>query len=159
MERRETEIKREDDEGTVQERHVTSGPPANPPAPPTVMDDSSQVVSSFNPARRGVELIYLVFGIIVGLLLIRMVLKVLAANPAAGFASFVYGATNYFLAPFRNLLPTVGNGQSQLEMSAVVAVLVYMLIAWALARFIVIIFSRNISVSRSRRSGLRPRGN
>jgi len=158
MERRETEFESEDPEaGTVQhERYVTSGAPVGPPPP--VVSESSEVVSGLNPARRAVELIYLIFGVIVGLLIIRLVLKVLGANPAAGFTSFDYNSTAFFLAPFRNLLPAVGNSQSQLEMSVVVAVFVYLLIGWVLARLVMIIFARNVSIARSHRSGLRPRG-
>jgi hypothetical protein len=42
-------------------------------------------------------------------------------------------------------------------MSVVIAILVYALIAWALARFVAIVFYRNVTVSRRGR-GLRPRG-
>ena len=63
------------------------------------------------------------------------------------------------MAPFRNLLPVVSNGQSHLEMSVVIAIVVYTLIAWVLARLIIIMFARNVSVARrSRSTGLRPRG-
>ncbi|HEY1456534.1 MAG TPA: YggT family protein [Candidatus Dormibacteraeota bacterium] len=158
MERRD-EIVEDPVTGTVrEEHHVATGPavdPVAPVGPPTVA--SSEVVSSLNPARRAVEAIYLVFGIIVGLLVIRMVLKLLGANAAAGFANFIYGVTDFFLAPFRNLLPTVGNSQAQLEMSVVIAILVYLLIAWVLARVIMIAFSRNVSVSRSESTGSRRR--
>lgn len=157
MERRD-EIERDPVTGDVRERHVTTGPDAvDEPLAPAVAD-SSEVVSTFNPARRGVELIYLIFGVIVGLLLIRVVLKLLGANPAAGFTQFAYGVTDFFLAPFRNLLPTYSNGQAQLELSVVIAILVYMLIAWVLARLIMVLFARDVSVARSRRSRLRPRG-
>lgn len=140
-----------------EERHVvTQEPVAGSPVP--AVSDSTEFVSTFNPARRGVELIYLIFGVIVGLLVIRVVLKMLAANPAAGFSTFIYNVTAFFLAPFHNLLPTVVNGQSVLEMSVVIAILVYLLIAWVLARLIMVVFARNVSVARSRRSGLRPRG-
>lgn len=112
---------------------------------------SSEVVSNFNPGRRAVDLIYLVFGVIDGLLVIRLVLKLLGANPDAAFTRWTYGVTDVLLAPFRNLLPTIGNTQSQLEMSVVVAILVYALIGWVLARLLAIIFSRNVTVAR--RSG------
>src|SRR5256885_16027340 len=65
--------------------------------------------------------------VIDGLLVIRLVLKLLGANPHAGFTRWTYGVTDFFLAPFMNLLPTIGNEQSQLEMSVVVAILVYAL--------------------------------
>jgi uncharacterized protein YggT (Ycf19 family) len=159
MEQRDTEIVRDPVTGAVrEERHVTVDPAAGPADPAVPVADSSEVVSTFNPARRTVELVYLVFGIINGLLLIRIVLKLLGANTLAGFTSFVYGITDVFLAPFRNLLPTVGNNQSQLEMSVAVAILVYMLIAWVIARIVTIMFSRNVTVARSSRSrGMRPR--
>jgi len=128
------------------------------PSGPAVAD-SAEVVSSFNPARRAVELIYLVFSIINGLLVIRIVLKLLGANPLAGFTSFVYGITDVFLAPFRNLLATVSSNQSQLELSVVIAILVYALIGWVIARIVTIMFSRNVTVARRSRSrGMRPRG-
>ncbi|HKV88977.1 MAG TPA: YggT family protein [Candidatus Dormibacteraeota bacterium] len=158
MERRETEVQSDPVTGTVrEERHVTTGPAEEPIAPP--VSDTAEVVSSFDPARRGVELIYLIFGIINGLLLIRLMLKLLGANPQAGFTQFVYNVSAVFLGPFRNLLPTVGNAQAQLETSVIVAIIVYALIGMALARLITIMFSRNVSVSRrTRTSGLKPRG-
>ncbi len=145
MERRDPDIERE----TVHERVTTEGP--------VVPADSSEVVSAFNPGRRAVELIYLVFGVIDGLLLIRVALKLLGANPAAGFSRWTYGVTDVLLAPFRNLLPTIGTEQSVLEMSVIVAILVYALIGWALARLMAILFFRNITVS-TRSGRLGPRG-
>ena len=47
--------------------------------------------------------IYLLFGILEGLLGIRFVLGLLGANPAAGFAQFIYGVTGPFMAPFVGL--------------------------------------------------------
>lgn len=150
MERRDTEIERDPVTGNVHERHeVTTDEP--------VAASSSEVVSNFNPGRRAVELIYLVFGVIDGLLLIRLLLKLMGANPDAGFASWIYGVTGVLLAPFRGLLPTVGNTQSQLEMSVVIAIVVYALIGWVLARLFLILFFRNVTVAR-RSSGFRPRG-
>ena len=145
MERKEGEAERE---GVQEQRVVSEGPAA--PA-------ESEVVSTFNPSWRPVQLVYLVFGIIEGLLLIRLVLKLLGANPHAAFASWDYNVTNVFMGPFKNLLPTIGNEQSQLEISVVVAVLVYMLLAWAVARLVTIVFYRDITVARRSR-GLRPRG-
>ncbi|TMG67178.1 MAG: YggT family protein [Chloroflexi bacterium] len=152
MERRETDIERDPATGQVHEhRRITSDDPVMP------ANSSSEVVSTTNPGWRAVQLIYLVFGVIDGLLLIRMMLKLLGANPHAGFSNWLYNVTDVFLAPFRNLLPTIGNEQSQLEMSVVVAILVYALIGWAVARLFAIVFYRNITVAR-RSGGMRPRG-
>jgi uncharacterized protein YggT (Ycf19 family) len=106
---------------------------------------------SDNPGWRASQLVYLFFGVIDGLLLIRFVLKLLAANPHSPFASWVYSFTGFFLAPFRNLLPSIGNEQSVLETSVLIAILVYALLGWALERFVTVVFYRNVTVSR--RSG------
>ncbi len=145
MERRDSEIERDPVTGREVERHrVVSEGPVAPAAPVT----SSEVVSTVNPGRRAMDLIYLFFGIIDGLLLVRLVLKLLGANPTSGFAQWTYAVTDVLLAPFRNLLPTIGNEHSQLEMSVVVAILVYALIAWVLARLMAIIFFRDVTVAR-----------
>jgi uncharacterized protein YggT (Ycf19 family) len=145
MERRETEIERDPTTGREREhRRVVNDEPVAPPAPV----ESSSVVSTVNPGRRAMDLIYLVFGVIDGLLLIRVVLKLLGANTTAAFTQWVYNVTAFFLAPFRNLLPTIGNDQSQLEMSVIVAILVYALIAWVMARLMAIIFFRDVTYAR-----------
>src|SRR6202171_2055121 len=151
MERRETEIVRDDATGTAREesRVTTTDASASATA------DSAEVVSSVSPGRRAVEVTYLVFGIIEGLLAIRLVLKLLGANPQAGFTNFIYGLTDVFMAPFRNLLPTVGSSSGAvLETSVVIAIIVYALIAWVIARLIVIIFFRNVPVSHRSSGGI-----
>jgi len=151
MERRDSDIERDPASGDVHEHHsvVSEGAPVAP---------ESEVVSSFNPGWRAVQLVYLVFGVIDGLLVIRLILKLLGANPQAAFANWVFNVTAFFMAPFHNLLPTIGNEQSQLEMSVVIAILVYALIAWAIGRFVAIVFYRNVTVARRTGRGLRPRG-
>jgi uncharacterized protein YggT (Ycf19 family) len=150
MERKDKEIEPEPATGRVYERErIVTEDPAVPA--------ESEVVSTSNPGWRAVQFVYLVFGIIEGLLLIRLVLKLLGANPHAGFSNWVYNITAIFLAPFKNILPTIGNDQSLLEMSVVLAILVYALLGWGVARLVAIIFYRNITVSR-RSGGLRPRG-
>src|SRR5256885_10930464 len=151
MERRDSDIERDPASGDVHEHHsvVSEGTPVAP---------ESEVVSSFNPGWRAVQLVYLVFGVIDGLLVIRLILKLLGANPQAAFANWVFNVTAFFMAPFHNLLPTIGNEQSQLEMSVVIAILVYALIAWAVGRFVAIVFYRNVTVARRTGRGLRPRG-
>jgi uncharacterized protein YggT (Ycf19 family) len=126
-----------------EERHVVTHGPGEPV--------ETAEMTSDNPGWRASQLVYMLFAVIDGLLLIRLVLKLLGANPHAGFASFIYGFTDFFMAPFRNLLPAVGSGSSSgavLETSVVIAIIVYALLAWVLARLIVIMFFRNVTVSR-----------
>ncbi len=150
MEHKETEIVRDDASGTMREEsRVTRDVGAGG------LTDSEMVVSGATPARRATEVIYLLFGVIDALLLIRLVLKLLAANPLAGFSKFIYGLTDVFMAPFRNLLPAVGGGSgSVLEMSTVIAIIVYALIGWAMVRLVAIVLFRNVTVSRRSSRGI-----
>ena len=143
MERRETNVVRDESAGrVVEESHVTTSGAGAPMAA-----DDTEVVSKVAPARRAMEVIYLVFGIITSLLLIRLVLKVLGASAAAPFTGFIYGVTDFFLAPFKGLLPAVVNGRSVLEPSVLIAILVYILVAFMLAKILEITLSRSVMVS------------
>ena len=153
MEHEETTHVRDESSGTVREESSTL---VNDAGVAPVREAS--VVKSSTPARRAMEGIYLLFGVIDALLLIRLVLKLLGANPHAGFASFTYGLTDFFLAPFKGLLPTFVSGQSVFELSLIFAILIYSLIALGLVRLVAITLSRSVMVSQhSRSEGLKPR--
>jgi YggT family protein len=78
--------------------------------------------------------IYLVFGILEGLLAIRFFLALLGANRASGFTQFIYGITKPFLAPFVGLFGTARSGGNVLDVSPLVAIIIYALIAWVLVK-------------------------
>ncbi len=152
MERKESNFVRDESSGTVREESTVVNDTGATPV------REASVVKSSTPARRATEVIYLLFGIIDALLLIRLVLKLLGANPHAGFASFTYGLTDFLLAPFHGLLPTFVSGQSVLELSLVFAILIYSLIALGLGRLVAITLSRSVMVSQQSRSeGLKSR--
>src|ERR1700730_1309483 len=154
MERHETNVVRDEAAGGVREEsHVTTSGAGAP-----VAADDTQVVSRVAPARRAIEVIYLVFGIVNGLLLMRLVLKLLGASAAAPFTGFIYGVTDFLLAPFKGLLPAVVNGRSVLEPSVLIAILVYLLVAFMLAKIVAITLSRSVMVShRSSSRDFKPR--
>ena len=81
-----------------------------------------------------VQAIYLVFGVIVGLIAIRFVLRALGASSDAGFAQFIYGITAPLIAPFTGLFGNPQAGGSVLELHSMVAFVVYVLLAWLLAK-------------------------
>ena len=83
-----------------------------------------------------VQGIWLLFGIVEGILAIRFILKLLGANEAAGFANFIYGASGPFVAPFSNLFANPGSSGSVLELTTLMAIVVYMLVAWLVAKVI-----------------------
>jgi hypothetical protein len=80
------------------------------------------------------QIIWLVTSILEALIGIRILLKLLGANPQAGFAQFIYGITAVFLAPFLALFSAPSADGSVLEISSLVAMLVYALLAWGIVR-------------------------
>jgi uncharacterized protein YggT (Ycf19 family) len=86
-------------------------------------------------------LIWLLFGVLDALIVLRVVLKFIAANPTNDFSSFIYSFTNIFLSPFNNLIasPVIGNGV--FEISSLIALVVYTLLAWLVVRLFRLIFT------------------
>jgi len=80
------------------------------------------------------RILYTVLGILEILLGLRFLLKLIAANPDSGFTVFIYGITGVFIAPFRAILGTPTFGGSSLEVTTLVAMAVYALLFWVLAR-------------------------
>lgn len=101
-------------------------------------------------AYRLTQLVYWVFGLVEGLIAIRLILKALGANQAAGFAEFIYSITAALVAPFINLFSNPSYGGSVLELSSIVALIVYALIAWLLGKLIWILVGETRSAVRTR---------
>jgi YggT family protein len=124
------------------------------PAPVAAVDQVNATAYDPYASRRRtsnklVQGIWLLFGIIEGLLAIRFVLKLLGANESAGFASFIYGASGPFIAPFNNLFGNPGTGGSVLELNTIVAIVVYMLVAWLVAKVVWLLAGESRSATRT----------
>ena len=91
---------------------------------------------------KATQVVWLLFGILEALLALRFGLKLIGANPASPIAVFIYGFTSLFLLPFAGLTGTPAAGGMVLEISTVIAMVVYALIGWALERLIWVIFYR-----------------
>lgn len=91
---------------------------------------------------KATQAVWLLLGILEGMLGLRLVLKLIAANPGSPIAAFIYSFTSLFLIPFRGLTPTPSAGGIVLEISTIFAMLIYALIGWAIERIIWLILSR-----------------
>lgn len=81
-------------------------------------------------SRTVAQLIALALGIVEALLLVRVVLLLLAANPDAPFSSWIYDWTAPLVAPFQGVFPNaVGNHSWVLDVAAILAMIVYALLA------------------------------
>ncbi len=81
------------------------------------------------------RIIYYFAGVIIALLTIRIILQLLGANQTAPFVEFMYNLSGVFAWPFYGIFsyePTFG--RSVFEISSLVAIIVYALVAMGLAR-------------------------
>jgi len=91
---------------------------------------------------KATQLIWLLLGILEALIALRVIFKLIAVNPANAFATLLYNVTGFFVAPFASLTGAPALGGSVLEISSIIAMIVYLLIGWALERIVYVIFYR-----------------
>lgn len=91
---------------------------------------------------KATQLVWLLFGVLEAMIALRIGLKLIGANAASPIAIFIYGFTDLFLWPFTGLTGTPAAGGMVLEVTSVIAMLVYALVAWVLERIIWVIFYR-----------------
>ena len=92
--------------------------------------------------RRITGLIQLGFGVLNGLIGLRFLLKLMAANPANPFASLIYFVTSPFLWMFQGLTRTPSFEGIEIEFFSLIAIVVYALIGCIIIHFIWILFAR-----------------
>jgi YggT family protein len=146
---------------------TTSDTTAVPKPPSTVVtrpmattERSEEVTVDPYAERRDVlyrlqQAVWLISGIVEGLIAIRFVLRLFGANPAAGFAQFVYGLTAPLIAPFVGLFPSPRFEGSVLEVTSIVALVVYALLAWVIVQLLSLLFSENRTGVVTRRTDTR----
>ena len=113
-----TEALHRTDDGVVRERVVGEDSPARP----------------YAAAER---IVMLITGFVLAILGIRVVLSLLGANQANAFASLIYNLTAPLVAPFFGLFGyTMRYGVVRLEIETLVAMVVYGLIGYGIARLV-----------------------
>lgn len=86
------------------------------------------------------KVVYYVLGVLEVLLAFRLVFKLLGANTASAFVAGIYSLSGIFTTPFEGIFRTAStqgvNAQAILEPSTIVAMIVYAVIAWGIAKLI-----------------------
>lgn len=98
--------------------------------------------TSQSTLRRVSGLINLGALVINGLVGLRFLLKLMAANPGNPFAALIYFLSRPFIAIFVGLTPTPSFEGIQIEFFDLIAILVYFLLAWAIVRLLWVLFAR-----------------
>lgn len=89
---------------------------------------------STKPLYRGTQVVWYILGLIEVLLAFRLALKMLGANPGAGFSSFIYGVTYVFTAPFLSVFGVTQVAGSVFEWTTVLAMFVYLVVAMGIIK-------------------------
>lgn len=100
----------------------------------TLMDP--YVAPSTKPLYRGTQIVWYVLGVLEILLAFRFVLKLLGANPAAGFSNFIYSLSYPFTLPFSSVFGVSQVSGSVFEWTTLLAMAVYWLVAFGLIKIL-----------------------
>jgi hypothetical protein len=98
------------------------------------------------------QLIWLFFGIVEGLIGLRIILKLIGSNPDNAFAKFVYGAAGLFVGPFISLTGSPTSSGMTLEIPSIIAMAIYALVGWVIVRIAGVLwpmFSRSTTSTTS----------
>jgi len=96
----------------------------------------SRISPVTKPLYRATQVVYYILGIIEILLAFRFVLRLLGANPYAGFTNFIYSISYPFYAPFSAVFRTPTVQGSAFEWTTLLAMAVY----WVIATLIINLF-------------------
>lgn len=92
------------------------------------------------------RVVWYVAGVIITLLALRFILFMLGANQGSGFVDFIYGISSVFAAPFAGIFPAPTYGQFFFDTASLVAMVVYALVAWGIAKLFTLGSSRTTTV-------------
>jgi len=92
---------------------------------------------------RVVNVVYYLFGIVEVVLMVRVLLHLVADNSGNAFANIMDAISYPFVVLFTTLLknPILGTN-SVLEITTIVAMVVWAIVAWLVARFVWLVLSR-----------------
>ena len=91
---------------------------------------------------RVTQILWLLVGLLEAAIALRVVFKLIAVNAANPFATLLYNVTNLFVAPFASLTGAPTAYGMVLEISSIIAMIVYFLLAWAIERIVYVLFYR-----------------
>jgi hypothetical protein len=82
------------------------------------------------------RVVWFIAGLISIIIALRFVFLLLGANQGAAFTDFIYSLSAPFVAPFVGIFGEPTYGQSVFEVSSLLAIAVYLLIAWGITKLL-----------------------
>jgi hypothetical protein len=124
----------------------TTAPVASEHIESTVVDSPATRHAQIYRAQQAV---YLLFGVIEVLVAIRFLLRLFGADLTAPFSAAILGITAPFVAPFVGVFPNAAASGSVFEPASLLAIVIYALAAWLIAKIIWLLFARDSSAVSS----------
>lgn len=96
-------------------------------------------MESLQQIRKTVSLVvYGLISLVIGSIIVRIFLLVIGANVQSGFGRFIIDVTRTFVGPFEGIYPSINisNGKFEIEIFSVIALIVYVLIAYLIQKSI-----------------------
>jgi hypothetical protein len=107
----------------------------------------TESVAKSYPTKKAIfhtyKFLFYILGVIEILLAFRILLKLLGANPASGFANFIYSLSDPFALPFIGVVNTTATNGSVMEWPTFIAMAVYAVGAWLIIEFIQLVKPTN----------------
>jgi hypothetical protein len=101
------------------------------------------VANQNSAIARIINFVYFLFGALELLLAVRVILHLVGANPGNGFANFINVLSAPFVALFASLLQNPAlNETAVLEVTTIIAMLVWAIVGWLVGRLIWLVLSR-----------------
>lgn len=113
-----------------------------PVAPIAAVSDVEHVAVVSQEGRynfRAAAIIAFIAAVVDILIGVRFVLRLLAASDTSAFVSAIYSVTAPLVAPFHGIFGDAASGGSYFETAALVAMVVYGLLAWGLVALVRIV--------------------
>ncbi len=98
-----------------------------------VADDHLRRVDTY---RRIAAVVWTITGFVEIIVGLRVLFKFLGANAGNGFVNFIYNLSGAFVNPFQGIVNNVTSGSSILEINSLIAMLVFVLIAWGVMKLV-----------------------
>lgn len=99
-----------------------------------VRRQTTTTTRSADGAMTAQRIIWYIAGFIMVFLALRIILLLLAANQGNAFVDLVYTVGGFFAAPFTGIFGSPTFGEFFFDTASVVAIVVYGLVAWGLAK-------------------------
>lgn len=114
--------------------------------PVIVTDTSSDRNISLYRLR---HIVWFILGFVEIFLLFRFTFKMIGANTLSGFTDFIYTLSTPLVIPFVGIIPSAISGVSLIEWSTLIAMVVYLLLAYSILELLQLM--RPIRASSQRR--------